>query len=118
MIRRPPRSTLFPYTTLFRSIPITTGMNRYGHERSVAIRVQARDEKTFEDTMEQTRGILRAIRKVAPGDDDDFELFSNDTLINQFRSITKEVRFGAAGNYSIALLAAGICIMNIMLGSV
>src|SRR2546425_4067818 len=24
MIRRPPRSTLFPYTTLFRSIPNTT----------------------------------------------------------------------------------------------
>src|SRR2546430_4342806 len=24
MIRRPPRSTLFPYTTLFRSIPATT----------------------------------------------------------------------------------------------
>src|SRR5258707_13937180 len=24
MIRRPPRSTLFPYTTLFRSIPIIT----------------------------------------------------------------------------------------------
>src|SRR2546430_8781962 len=24
MIRRPPRSTLFPYTTLFRSRPITT----------------------------------------------------------------------------------------------
>src|SRR2546421_1993108 len=27
MIRRPPRSTLFPYTTLFRSVP--------GHRRSV-----------------------------------------------------------------------------------
>src|SRR5260370_10942493 len=24
MIRRPPRSTLFPYTTLFRSIPVST----------------------------------------------------------------------------------------------
>jgi len=23
MIRRPPRSTLFPYTTLFRSLPIS-----------------------------------------------------------------------------------------------
>src|SRR5258708_29473307 len=23
MIRRPPRSTLFPYTTLFRSVPVT-----------------------------------------------------------------------------------------------
>src|SRR5256885_6085635 len=25
MIRRPPRSTLFPYTTLFRSMPLITG---------------------------------------------------------------------------------------------
>src|SRR2546422_4044720 len=25
MIRRPPRSTLFPYTTLFRSLPIVVG---------------------------------------------------------------------------------------------
>src|SRR6266498_6093090 len=26
MIRRPPRSTLFPYTTLFRSSPVLTGV--------------------------------------------------------------------------------------------
>src|SRR3989441_10988300 len=26
MIRRPPRSTLFPYTTLFRSLPIALGI--------------------------------------------------------------------------------------------
>src|SRR2546422_4825888 len=26
MIRRPPRSTLFPYTTLFRSQPVSTGL--------------------------------------------------------------------------------------------
>src|SRR2546426_3956527 len=25
MIRRPPRSTLFPYTTLFRSVPVALG---------------------------------------------------------------------------------------------
>src|SRR2546425_12780965 len=25
MIRRPPRSTLFPYTTLFRSVPVPSG---------------------------------------------------------------------------------------------
>src|SRR5256885_10349581 len=28
MIRRPPRSTLFPYTTLFRSIPATINVQR------------------------------------------------------------------------------------------
>src|SRR5207249_11488269 len=31
LIRRPPRSTLFPYTTLFRSEPV----HRLGHRRSV-----------------------------------------------------------------------------------
>src|SRR5256885_3327178 len=28
MIRRPPRSTLFPYTTLFRSLPSSMGQHR------------------------------------------------------------------------------------------
>src|SRR4030066_1989405 len=28
MIRRPPRSTLFPYTTLFRSCPLACGMKK------------------------------------------------------------------------------------------
>src|SRR5256885_8629102 len=28
MIRRPPRSTLFPYTTLFRSLPAVRGQRR------------------------------------------------------------------------------------------
>src|SRR2546422_4812261 len=30
MIRRPPRSTLFPYTTLFRSLPLNTGHEHVG----------------------------------------------------------------------------------------
>src|SRR5476651_2806968 len=31
MIRRPPRSTLFPYTTLFRSTPPSTKMTTFGN---------------------------------------------------------------------------------------
>src|SRR5260221_2507382 len=31
MIRRPPRSTLFPYTTLFRSVAITNYPNPFNH---------------------------------------------------------------------------------------
>src|SRR6266536_2943226 len=34
MIRRPPRSTLFPYTTLFRSRPGEHERNRVGHVRA------------------------------------------------------------------------------------
>src|SRR3712207_8969269 len=34
MIRRPPRSTLFPYTTLFRSVPIHGVVVREGEARA------------------------------------------------------------------------------------
>src|SRR2546422_5199888 len=38
MIRRPPRSTLFPYTTLFRSHPVATAIIRMAED------VQLREE--------------------------------------------------------------------------
>lgn len=103
----------------FAMIPLSTGLNRYGRVwRSVSILVQAYDEASFEDTMEQVRGVLRAVRKVPPGKEDDFELFSNDSLIAQFKTFTLTARIGVAVVSSIALLAAGIGIMNIMLVSV
>jgi putative ABC transport system permease protein len=94
-------------------------LNRFGARfRSLTILVEAQNQELFEDTMEQVRGALRVIRKVAPDEPDDFELFTNDSLIKQFRSITLAVRVGASVISSIALLAAGIGIMNIMLVSV
>src|SRR5258707_261731 len=37
MIRRPPRSTLFPYTTLFRSLGCETKAARHGHPERAAV---------------------------------------------------------------------------------
>src|SRR5256885_7866441 len=50
MIRRPPRSTLFPYTTLFRS-----GRN--------AVVADAYDRRIFAETREGVAGIDAALRK-------------------------------------------------------
>ncbi len=103
----------------FAVVPITTGMNRFGRwNRSLNILVQARDSVSYDDCVEQVRGALRVIRKVPPGKEDDFEIFSNDSLIQQFKSFTIAVRIGVSAVSSIALLAAGIGIMNIMLVSV
>jgi len=103
----------------FLAIPITTGLNRFGaHWRSLDILVQAANGQVFDDTIEQARGALRTIRKVPPGAPDDFEIATNDSLVNQFRSLTLAVRVGASAISSVALLAAGIGIMNIMLVSV
>jgi len=103
----------------FAVVPVTTGLNRFGRwNRSLNLLVQARDQASYDDTVEQVRGILRVARKVPPGKEDDFEIFSNDSLIAQFNSFTMAVRIGVAVVSSIALLAAGIGIMNIMLVSV
>src|SRR4051812_49780299 len=55
MIRRPPRSTLFPYTTLFRSAGVVTsdaGADERvaDHERRVPVRGAARDVRDRKST--------------------------------------------------------------------
>jgi len=102
----------------FMAIPISTLINLYGRETPITIQIQATSRATFDDTVEQSRGVLRTVRRVPPGEVDDFEIVSNDSLITQFRGITLAIRAGAGVISSIALLAAGIGIMNIMLVSV
>src|SRR3712207_8809088 len=43
MIRRPPRSTLFPYTTLFRSEPFMASMGVYVFSRRVLLEMLERE---------------------------------------------------------------------------
>src|SRR5579862_8128241 len=56
MIRRPPRSTLFPYTTLFRSNPVLPGLNKYGDQNQ---------DKVYNTKLPDVHVILRDLRKVA-----------------------------------------------------
>jgi putative ABC transport system permease protein len=102
----------------FLAVPLTTGLNRYGRWRSLSLLVQAPSAATFDATVEEVRGIMRVIRKVPPGKEDDFEIASNNSMIDQFKNSTRDVRIGVLVVSSIALMAAGVGIMNIMLVSV
>ncbi|HEY3863114.1 MAG TPA: ABC transporter permease [Verrucomicrobiae bacterium] len=104
----------------FAIIPITTCVTRYEDKRwlNLSILVQARGPAEYDATVDQARGIMRQLRKDPPGKPDDFEIFSNDSLIEQMKSFTYNIRMGISLVSSIALLAAGIGIMNIMLVSV
>ena len=104
----------------FAIIPITTGISRYEDKRwiNLCILVQARSAADYDATADQVRGIMRQIRKVAPGDEDGFEIISADSLMAQMQSFTRNLRIGITVVSSVALLAAGVGIMNIMLVSV
>ncbi len=100
-------------------VPITAFFQVYGkYVRSINIMVKAKNQEVYDDCLEQSRAILRVARQVPPGEPDDFEYFSNEAIINQFNEITFGFRMGVLVISSIALLAAGIGIMNIMLVSV
>src|SRR5256886_13585142 len=62
MIRRPPRSTLFPYTTLFRSVPQLVGERHQVHHE-VAIRAAEPDHGAGGERVEdELRGDRKSTR--------------------------------------------------------
>jgi putative ABC transport system permease protein len=100
-------------------LPITTFQSMYGrYNSSINITVTAPSKETYSSVIEAAIGYMRTIRKVEPGEENDFSVFSNETLIGQVNNITSGVRIGAMVVSLIALIAAGVGIMNIMLVSV
>jgi putative ABC transport system permease protein len=100
------------------AIPLTTFFESYSRNRSLNIMVKAKNADVYEDCMEEARFLLRTIRKVGPGEEDDFSIFSNDSMISAFNDFTYYVKMGIGFISFISLLAAGVGIMNIMLVSV
>ncbi|MBK7106590.1 MAG: ABC transporter permease [Ignavibacteriae bacterium] len=103
----------------FAAIPLTTFQSFYGkYSESVNITVSSFSKEDYDDVIEKSVGYFRTIRKVPPGEEDDFAIFSNESVLNDINSMTAGVKIGAYVIALIALLAAGIGIMNIMLVSV
>ena len=99
-------------------VPITTFLKSWGKNRSLSLSIQAKSPALYQEAMEQTIGILRAVRKVPPWEDNDFEIFSNETLVETFNNLTRYIRLAAYVIASISLIVAGVGIMNIMLVTV
>jgi putative ABC transport system permease protein len=102
----------------FVAIPLSTFLNHFGKIRSLNIMIRAKSAEVYDECVEEARMALRTVRKVEPGKDDDFEIFSNDSLISTFNEFTQYVKLGIGFISFISLLAAGVGIMNIMLVSV
>jgi putative ABC transport system permease protein len=100
-------------------LPITTFQSMYGkRNRSVDITVMANNQEEYASIIESAVGFMRIIRKLEPKEENDFEIFSNESLIEQVNDITGPIKIGALVVSLIALIAAGVGIMNIMLVSV
>jgi putative ABC transport system permease protein len=105
-------------------VPVTTYLKTYGmtdqngFSRSVNITVRARTPELVEDAIEETRQLMRRERGVKANEEDNFDFFNSQSRITEFNTMTRGVKIAAFVIGIIALIVAGIGIMNIMLVSV
>lgn len=105
----------------FVQFPIKTYGSNFGGlrgSRGIYFVVSARDEKVFDDAVEEVRSLMRIKRKLEFGEKDNFGILTPDAI-----SGFKDSIFGAIGTVilmvpTIALIVGAIVIMNIMLVAV
>jgi len=106
---------LMPVTTFVDVYGLT---DRQGMARSVNITVRAKTPELMDEAIDQTRQILRAQRGVRPGQPDNFNFYNSASLITEFNRMSLGVKIASFVIGIIALVVAGIGIMNIMLVAV
>ena len=100
-------------------IPITRFLNDNGAEgRTINIATGAPSQASYMEIVDKGITAMRITRGLKAGEENDFEIFSNDSLLEAFAKVADAVSSGAFVISTIALLAAGVGIMNIMLVSV
>jgi putative ABC transport system permease protein len=103
----------------FVIIPISLYIQRFSNKRtSLRMTFESKSAEIYDKTMDEVVGLMRLVRQVPVGEENDFEVISNEELMNTFAGFTGGIKLFAGSVSVIALLVAGIGIMNIMLVSV
>jgi putative ABC transport system permease protein len=99
-------------------IPIQQLLIGYSRDPNFEIQVKVKDLTRLEDAKEELRGLLRKIRRVAPGDPDDFAINQQEQFIKVYTSGTGTIEAVGLLITGLSLFVGGIGIMNIMFVSV
>ncbi len=99
------------------TIPLETARLRYPQLDNFFLTAKARPGMRA-DAMEEIRSSLRRLRRTPPGEEDDFNLSTADSIIENFDKITGMIVLISMAISALGLLVGGIGVMNIMLVSV
>jgi putative ABC transport system permease protein len=83
-----------------------------------AIQVKAASMERLEESKEELRGVLRKIRRVPPGEADDFSINQQEMFIEKFHRVAGTIAAVGLFITGLSLFVGGIGIMNIMFVSV
>jgi len=99
-------------------IPITRMVADFNPHPYVFFMVKIRPGVKMEDAKEELRGVVRKLRRVPPGGEDDFAINQQDIIIRTFNRVGGIIASVGLFITGLALFVGGIGIMNIMFVSV
>ena len=99
-------------------VPITMYQKYFAEFITLTIYVKAPSQEATGAIVDEAIGTMRTIRNVKPGDENNFEIETNESLASAFAGLTDYLTLFGFASGAIALIAAGVGIMNIMLVSV
>ncbi|MCY4637431.1 MAG: ABC transporter permease [Acidobacteria bacterium] len=102
----------------FAVIPLGAFQRIFGTRSSLGIRVQPADPGEIERAIGEATVALRIERRLKATEDDNFGIFTSETALNLFNQATTGIFAVLVGVVGLALVVAGIVIMNIMLMAV
>jgi putative ABC transport system permease protein len=99
--------------------PLHNVRNYYGgDDTNYELMVSVNDAMDIEPAKSEATGLFRQVRRLRPSQEDDFELFSSDSLVGILKENTTNLRLATIAIGLMTLLGAAIGLMNIMLVSV
>src|SRR5207249_3611175 len=99
-------------------IPVKQFLSGIWHDPDFEIQVKVADLKSLEDAKEELRGVMRKIRHVPPGKEDDFAINQQENFISTFNRVAGTIATAGLFITGLSLFVGGIGIMNIMFVSV
>lgn len=104
----------------FAFVPFDTSLSLFGRDAGdqVQLRLLAESPEVVDEVVDGVRRVLRRQHKLPEGEPDDFQIQTQDDILESVAQIGGFLTSAVAAMVGVALLVAGIGIMNIMLVSV
>jgi putative ABC transport system permease protein len=99
----------------FALIPLGAWFKIFGSRRSLELTVKPKTSEVLKAAMDDATVALRASRRLRARQDDNFGMFTSDTLLDIYHSATNGIFAVLIGVVALSLVVGGIVIMNIML---
>ena len=99
----------------FVVIPLSSYQKLFGARQSLQIVVKPRSPEEVQAAKDDATVALRVARRLDPGDDDNFGMFTSDTFLDLYTQATTGIFAVLVGVVALSLVVGGIVIMNIML---